>query len=69
MDNTNRIDEIQKELTATKERDIDALKKASAKLSFYIEKYPAISGDKGLQRMIAYAYLHVGDKIDDVIRW
>lgn len=68
MDTTNRIDEIQKELKAIKEKNPEDFAKASEKLSYLKKEYPAIKDDTNLQYMIAYSYIHVGDKIDDVIK-
>jgi hypothetical protein len=68
MDNTNKIEEIQKELKAIKEKNPEDFTKASEKLSYLIKEYPAIKDDKKLMAMIVYAYIHVGDKIDDVIK-
>ena len=67
MDKTERISEIQKELTALKEKNSSELVKATEKLNELKKKYPDIKEDKGLQYMIAFAYIHVGDRIDEVI--
>lgn len=67
MDKTTRIEEIQKELKELKAKDPAKLEKATEKLSEYLKKYPDIKEDKGLQYMIVYSYLHIGDQIDEEI--
>lgn len=67
MDKTERISEIQKELKAIKEKNPAELAKATEKLNELKKKYPDLKEDTDLQYMIVFAYIHVGDKIDEEI--